>query len=84
MSTSSSLNQQIEVKVAFIVGALDVDISQAMKRQDDSVRLAFPSRVEEGGWFDDALDFPSQEDALRFLEQVETLIRTGRAQRRGE
>jgi hypothetical protein len=81
--------------IAFLEDALGIEM-RPMYKEDDLTRsemhsleiipsrLVFPSRTSESGWMDDTLLFDTLEDLVTFLHRVELLVRTARAQQRGE
>ncbi len=83
----------LEKHVAFLEGAMGIEMSSVFKEDDiilaevmDSdvaCRLVFASSASESGWMDDSILFKSLGDMVAFLENVELLFRIARAQQRG-
>ena len=84
----------MEKHVAFLEGAMGIEMSAVFKEDDiilseiiDSdiaCRLVFASSASESGWMDDSMLFENLQDMVAFLGNVELLFRIARAQQRGE
>lgn len=84
------LRPKLEVAMAFVKGALNVEMSYAFDpletlvadEDQTPITVYFPSETAKSGWFVDNLPFDSIEAAYKFFSDMELMIRIGRLQQR--
>lgn len=77
-----------EQQLGFIEGALGVELSPHFDGLNGCTTIAFPTQKADngidaaGGWYTDALEFPDQAAAEKFIADVHLLLMMARAQSR--
>lgn len=81
MTLTAGYETRIEKHIAFIEGALNVDMCRA--GDNGTCHLFFPNRKNKSGWDEDFLAFDSPDEMDNFLQNVVLLIKLGRMQKEG-
>ena len=73
----AKLIMAMEKHVAFLEGALGIEMSPWFKREDIACHLLFPSRTSQSEWMDDSLLFnPTTLTLGTFSAKIESVVYT--------
>jgi hypothetical protein len=84
MGEPDPLRMAIREKIAFLEGALNLNVAIGTHEDKLEAYLGFLSNTSENGFMEESIQFETWEDMYEFLDKVELLIRISRAQQRGE